>query len=149
VKVMRPSLSPITESCDGRGQSVGEKKRILSSSWPSCCPRCISKIQTYTTTHCTSIIIQEKKPPTEKFFYSKCHLSSRVFHPTLAYGSTECSSYPASSGPKRTSRRKRVARGCKFSLTRYSLSYSTRALDPERERERRPPSQHVLRPFLP
>jgi len=44
---MRPSLSPTTESCEGRGQSNGEKKRILSSSWPSCCPRRISKTQTY------------------------------------------------------------------------------------------------------
>jgi hypothetical protein len=51
----------------------------------------------------------EKTPKLRNLFYSKCQLPSRVFHPTLAYGSTECSSYPASSGPKRTSRRKRVA----------------------------------------
>lgn len=32
---MRPSLRPTTESWEGKGQSNGEKNRILSSSWPS------------------------------------------------------------------------------------------------------------------
>jgi hypothetical protein len=34
VKVIKPLLSPTTESCKGSGQSNGEKKKTLSSSWP-------------------------------------------------------------------------------------------------------------------
>lgn len=38
VKVTIPSQRPMTESWSRMGQSAGWKKRILSSSWPSCCP---------------------------------------------------------------------------------------------------------------
>lgn len=67
VKVISPSLSPITESCIEKEQSTGKKNNILSSSCPSCCPLLKSKMQSCIPSLQVAV---DDKPIYNPFFYT-------------------------------------------------------------------------------